>query len=314
MNEQQSTGASPSGGGSFPTASPGGNSPVLGGPTPGMGGPGMSSPPPMPGSGTGYDHRPEPRHVDLPHRMPTRRDETTRAGQHRYAPRSAGPERHEDNTVQTVALGVGGALLVGWLMSRFMFSGDRGHDREDERYDIPRRRSREDDWSDAGRSHYATPGNRSVATDETWDLIASDKVEGTAVYDRRGERDNVLNQTSLQSSFDHGKTFTSSLRLSSQLFDSTIGFGRKEGLPDLGSRLGLISGDRSALGIWTDTRAGTPATQKQDLAQSVIAVSDPARLSDSSKDALRYGGIAAGVAGLVLLAAGLVRRRKPVAA
>ena len=188
MNEQQSTGGSPSGGGSFPTASPGGNSPVLGGPTPGMGGPGMSSPPPMPGSGTGYDHRPEPRHVDLPHRMPTRRDETTRAGQHRYAPRSAGPERHEDNTVQTVALGVGGALLVGWLMSRFMFSGDRGHDREDERYDIPRRRSREDDWSDAGRSHYATPGNRSVATDETWDLIASDKVEGTAVYDRRGER------------------------------------------------------------------------------------------------------------------------------
>ena len=190
MNEHQSTGASPSGGGSFSTASPGGNSPVLGGPTPGMGG--MSSPPPMSRSGTGYDHRPEPRHVDLPHRMPTRRDETIRAGQHRYAQRNTGPERHEDNTVQTIALGVGGALLVGWLMSRFMFSSDRGHDRghdrEEEFYDIPRRRSRQDDWSDAGRSHYATPGNRSVATDETWDLIASDKVEGTAVYDRRGER------------------------------------------------------------------------------------------------------------------------------
>ena len=184
MIEHQSPGASPSGGGTFPTASPGGNSPVLGGPTPGMGGPGMSSPPPTPG----HDHRPEPRHVDLPHRMPTRRDETTRAGQHRYAPRSAGPERHEDSTIPTVVLGVGGALLVGWLMSRFMVSSDRDHDREEERYDIPRRRSREDAWSDTGRSHYATPGNRSVVTDETWDLIASDKVEGTAVYDRRGER------------------------------------------------------------------------------------------------------------------------------
>jgi hypothetical protein len=133
-------------------------------------------------------------------------------------------------------------------------------------------------------------------------------------YDRRADRQNILNQTSLQSSFDHGKTFTSSLRLSSQLFDSTIGFGRKEGLPDLGSRLGLISGDRSALGVWTDTRAGTPATQKQDLAQAVIAVSDPARLSESTKDALRYGGIAAGIAGLLLLGLAVARRRQPVAA
>jgi hypothetical protein len=144
--------------------------------------------------------------------------------------------------------------------------------------------------------------------------VAPDGRLDVMYYDRRADRENVLNQTSLQSSFDHGETFTSSLRLSSQLFDSTIGFGRKEGLPDLGSRLGLISGDRSALGIWTDTRAGTPATQKQDLAQSVIAVSDPPRLSDSTKDALRYGGIAAGIAGLLLLAAGLARRRQAVAA
>ena len=144
--------------------------------------------------------------------------------------------------------------------------------------------------------------------------VAPDGRLAVMYYDRRADRDAaVLNQTSLQSSFDHGKSFTSSLRLSSQLFDSTIGFGRKEGLPDLGSRLALISTDRSALGIWTDTRAGTPATQKQDLAQSVIAVSDPARLSDSSKDALRYGGIAAAVAGLLLLGLALVRRRAPVA-
>ena len=129
-------------------------------------------------------------------------------------------------------------------------------------------------------------------------------------YDRRADRGNVMNHASLQSSFDHGKTFTPVLRLSSQAFDSRIGFGAKEGLPDLGSRLGLVSGDRSALGMWTDTRSGTPATQKQDIAKAVIAVSDPARLSDAAQIALRYGGLAVGLAGLVLLGLALLRARR----
>jgi hypothetical protein len=34
----------------------------------------------------------------------------------------------------------------------------------------------------------AMQGSQSVATDETQDLIASDKVEGTAVYNRAGEK------------------------------------------------------------------------------------------------------------------------------
>jgi len=119
-----------------------------------------------------------------------------------------------------------------------------------------------------------------------------------------------MNQTSSQSSFDHGKTFTRALRLSSKAFDSRIGFGAKEGLPDLGSRLGLVAGDRSALGVWTDTRAGTPATQKQDIARAVIAVSDPTQLSHTAELALRYGGLAAGLAGLVLLGLALQARRR----
>jgi len=129
-------------------------------------------------------------------------------------------------------------------------------------------------------------------------------------YDRRADRRNLTNHASLQSSFDHGKTFTPAQRLSSRPFDSRIGFGAKEGLPDLGSRLALISGDRSALGVWTDTRAGTPATQKQDLARAVITVSDPSRLSDTAESALRYGGLAVGLAGLVLIALALSRARR----
>ena len=111
-----------------------------------------------------------------------------------------------------------------------------------------------------------------------------------------------MNHVSLQSSSDHGKTFSPAVRLTSRAFDSRIGFAAKEGLPDLGSRLGLLSGDRFALGVWTDTRSGTPETQKQDLAAAVVSVSEPSRLSDPAETGLRYGGIALILAGLAALA------------
>jgi hypothetical protein len=120
-------------------------------------------------------------------------------------------------------------------------------------------------------------------------------------YDRRADPNDVMNKVSLQSSFDAGRTFTPALTLSSRAFDSRIGFGAKEGLPDLGSRLGLVSTDRGALAVWTDTRAGTHATQKQDLAEAVTTLKSHPRLSPSAKDALRYGGIAVLLLGLCLL-------------
>jgi hypothetical protein len=133
-------------------------------------------------------------------------------------------------------------------------------------------------------------------------------------YDRRADRANLMNEVSLQSSFDGGETFTPSVRLSSRPFDSRIGFGAKEGLPDLGSRLGLVSDERAALAVWTDTRAGTPATQKQDLASAAVAVRVTAPLSDAAELALRIAGGLAVALGLGLAATALLgRRRDPVA-
>ena len=121
-------------------------------------------------------------------------------------------------------------------------------------------------------------------------------------YDRRADRRrNVMNEVSMQSSFDAGDSFGPRLRLSSRGFDSRIGFGAKEGLPDLGSRLGLLSDDRWALGVWTDTRAGTPVTQKQDIASARVAFTSSAELSTADARRLRYGGLGVGVAGLALL-------------
>jgi len=141
--------------------------------------------------------------------------------------------------------------------------------------------------------------------------VAPDGRLDVLYYDRRADRENLKNEVSLQSSFDHGRSFTPAVQLSSRPSDSRIGFGAKEGLPDLGSRLALISDDRAALGLWTDTRAGIPATQKQDLAEAAVAVSDPPRLSGLAKDLLRFGGLLLGIVGLALLAREALNRRAP---
>jgi hypothetical protein len=143
--------------------------------------------------------------------------------------------------------------------------------------------------------------------------VAPDGRLDVLYYDRRSDPGNLLNEVSLQSSFDDGRTFTPAIRLSSRPSDSRIGFGAKEGLPDLGSRLALLSTDRAALGLWTDTRAGVPATQKQDLVEAAVAVSDPARISSGARLALRYGGLLAGLAGLAMLGTALNRSRSRAA-
>lgn len=120
-------------------------------------------------------------------------------------------------------------------------------------------------------------------------------------YDRRGDRTNVLNEASLQSSFDEGKTFSGRVRLSDQPFSSRIGFGSERKMPDLGSRLGVLSTDSRALAVWTDTRAGSRRTSKQDLARGVVAFNDPSRLAGWLEALLRWGGLALVLAGIAIL-------------
>lgn len=122
--------------------------------------------------------------------------------------------------------------------------------------------------------------------------VAPDGRLDVLYYDRRADRRNVMNEVSIQSSFDHGDTFTSRLRLSNRPFSSKVGFGFERDLPDIGSRLGLESTDARALAVWTDTRAGTTETKKQDIAEAVVSFKKPARLSDTVEAVLRFGGIA----------------------
>jgi hypothetical protein len=142
--------------------------------------------------------------------------------------------------------------------------------------------------------------------------VAPDGRLDVLYYDRRADRRNVLNGVSLQSSFDGGKTFTARLELSDKPFNSGIGFGDDRGLPDIGSRLGLLSTNERALAVWTDTRAGTKESNRQDLAQAVVGFSDPPRLSDTAEKLLRYGGIAVALAGLAILGLALLWSDRPL--
>lgn len=125
-------------------------------------------------------------------------------------------------------------------------------------------------------------------------------------YDRRRDPADLMNEVSLRSSFDGGRTFTVRRTLSDRPFDSRIGLGGARGMPDLGSRLGLLSDDSRALAFWSDTRRGAPDAVRQDLAFAVVAVTRPS----AWRRVFRVLALGAGVAGAVPLAFGVVRRRR----
>lgn len=122
-------------------------------------------------------------------------------------------------------------------------------------------------------------------------------------YDRRGDPRDVRNHVSVQSSFDGGESFSAHVNVSDQSFDSRIGAGSENGLPDIGSRIALASGPDAVLAAWTDTRAGTVDSNKQDIAFARAAVNDAGGLPGWVQALLLVAGIGlllAGAARLVL--------------
>jgi len=144
--------------------------------------------------------------------------------------------------------------------------------------------------------------NDTVEGDGTWQYlpqlgVAPDGRLDVVYYDRRADPADVRNDTSLQSSHDGGASFGPRAALSDKAFDSKVGFGSERGLPDLGSRLGVLSTDQATLAVWTDTRLGTQASNKQVLAAAVAAHGD----TGLGRRAAVYGGAPAATVGLLIL-------------
>jgi hypothetical protein len=128
--------------------------------------------------------------------------------------------------------------------------------------------------------------------------VAPDGRLDVIYYDRRADPRNKLSTVSLQSSFDHGRTFSPHVILSDRAFNSQIGAGSELGLPDLGSSLAIDSTDAQALAVWTDTRAGTVLSNKQDITFARATFSSSGGLGAAVRDLLRYGGVVAVLLGV----------------
>lgn len=116
-------------------------------------------------------------------------------------------------------------------------------------------------------------------------------------YDRRADPDDIMSEVSLQFSNDGGASFAPHVLLTDAPFDSRIGFGSERGMPELGSRLGLVSSDAAAMAVWSDTRSGTDASNKQDLASAVVQFSETSPL----RMPLQILGLIVGALGVLTL-------------
>lgn len=129
-------------------------------------------------------------------------------------------------------------------------------------------------------------------------------------YDRSADPAGHRNHVAVQSSPDGGRSFTRHVTLTERSFDARIGVGSETGLPDLGSRLALVSEPETVLAAWTDTRAGTVESNKQDIAFAQAQVTTTSGLSTAARTVLRAGGIVLLLAALALLLAPRPRRRR----
>ena len=157
--------------------------------------------------------------------------------------------------------------------------------------------------------------NDTSSSDESSQLlpklsVAPDGRLDVLYYDRRADPNDIRTEASLQSSFDGASSFLPRLRVSDRPFDSRIGYGSEREMPDLGSRLGLVSTRERALAVWTDTRGGTRVSGKQDLARGLAAFSPPEDLSATLKTLLRVVGVLLALAGVALIVYATSRRQQ----
>jgi hypothetical protein len=99
--------------------------------------------------------------------------------------------------------------------------------------------------------------------------VAPDGRVDVAFYDRSGDPADVLARAAVASSWDGGRTFSTGYA-SDDRFDTRIGNGSPQGVPQLGNQLAVLSTADTFLAFWADTSRGTIDNAVQDLAFASI--------------------------------------------
>ncbi|MEX2620089.1 MAG: sialidase family protein [Egibacteraceae bacterium] len=191
----------------------------------------------------------------------------------------------------SLALADGGRMAAAWSDAR------QGEE------DVFVRRS--DDggrtWTDAAAVSDAPAAERLLPTVA---LTPGGRVD-VLYYERSAER---AMDTMLAYSTDGGDSFRS-LRVSSESFDPETGPDLAEHLGiDFGTRIGLVSDDQSATGVWTDSRlAEDPDHARQDIFAATVTLPD----ARAGARRLIAVGLLVMAPGCLLVAGVILRRRRP---
>ena len=164
----------------------------------------------------------------------------------------------------SLAAGRGGRLYVAWTDGRH---GDE---------DVLLRRSGDGGrtWDEAVRVNDNAVGDGTTQYLPKVAVAPGGRVD-VLFLDRRRDALDVMNDATLASSSDSGRTFAN-LRLSSHSFDSRVGPSTPPRVGvDFGSRLGLVSGDGSSFAAWTDSRMGDLDTGRQDIVGASYEIPAP---------------------------------------
>ncbi|HEX2029267.1 MAG TPA: hypothetical protein VHF25_14830, partial [Nitriliruptorales bacterium] len=159
-------------------------------------------------------------------------------------------------------------------------------------------------WTQARRVNDNPTGDGTSQYLPAVDVTADGRID-VLFYDRRRDPDDVMTDTFLATAAAGDTTFTN-VRVSTATSDSRIGPQAAPHLPvDAGSRLGVVGGERSTYGVWTDTRLGSEATGRQDVVASRVDLPQPAL----GRMVMVAGGLVAAL--LALAARWWASRRSP---
>ena len=203
------------------------------------------------------------------------------------------------------AIGANGAMIAVWADGR---NGDS---------DILLRRSTDGGktWSKPVVVNRGTKGDGVPQDMPAVDIAPGGRVD-VVYYDRTLDRRGSTADVLLSSSSDGGRSFSKTVRVSTQSSNRKVGPTGSEysNEADFGTHIAVRSLSRGAIAAWTDTRNGTLDSGKQDI----FAASVP--LADNHSVALAYRvlaafGILLGLAGLALfILSRRGRRAEPPAA